>query len=57
MQTQWSWVLQLCYCVEQHLKENTTYFEVGLGGSLFCVLLLFYFSGSSDWTFAPLTVF
>ncbi|MCI4376743.1 hypothetical protein PGIGA_G00191880 [Pangasianodon gigas] len=27
MQTQWSWILQLCYCVEQHLKENVTYFE------------------------------
>ncbi|TSN48476.1 Dystonin [Bagarius yarrelli] len=27
MQTQWSWILQLCYCVEQHLKENITYFE------------------------------
>ncbi|XP_068183099.1 dystonin [Antennarius striatus] len=27
MQTQWSWILQLCSCVEQHLKENTEYFE------------------------------
>ncbi|XP_036104817.1 dystonin isoform X3 [Molossus molossus] len=27
MQTQWSWILQLCQCVEQHLKENATYFE------------------------------
>ncbi|KAJ8013741.1 hypothetical protein DPEC_G00032940 [Dallia pectoralis] len=27
MQTQWSWVLQLCSCVEQHLKDNTVYFE------------------------------
>ncbi|KAM9476468.1 dystonin isoform 4-T4 [Clarias gariepinus] len=27
MQTQWSWILQLCYCVEQHLKENVTYIE------------------------------
>ncbi|GAA6101617.1 dystonin-like [Tachysurus ichikawai] len=27
MQTQWSWILQLCYCVEQHLKENATYIE------------------------------
>ncbi|XP_058590292.1 dystonin isoform X3 [Neofelis nebulosa] len=27
MQTQWSWVLQLCQCVEQHVKENTAYFE------------------------------
>lgn len=28
MQTQWSWILQLCSCVEQHLEENTLYFEV-----------------------------
>ncbi|XP_054361395.1 dystonin isoform X17 [Mirounga angustirostris] len=27
MQTQWSWVLQLCECVEQRIKENTAYFE------------------------------
>ncbi|XP_040839520.1 dystonin isoform X10 [Ochotona curzoniae] len=27
MQTQWSWILQLCQCVEQHIKDNTTYFE------------------------------
>ncbi|XP_048863754.1 dystonin isoform X8 [Brienomyrus brachyistius] len=27
MQTQWNWVLQLCGCVEQHLKENAIYFE------------------------------
>ncbi|XP_071265283.1 microtubule-actin cross-linking factor 1-like isoform X26 [Salvelinus alpinus] len=27
MQTQWSWILQLCSCVEQHLKDNTIYFE------------------------------
>ncbi|XP_031661067.1 dystonin isoform X6 [Oncorhynchus kisutch] len=27
MQTQWSWILQLCSCVEQHLKDNTVYFE------------------------------
>ncbi|XP_010386246.2 dystonin isoform X14 [Rhinopithecus roxellana] len=27
MQTQWSWILQLCQCVEQHIKENTAYFE------------------------------
>ncbi|XP_043537219.1 dystonin isoform X4 [Chiloscyllium plagiosum] len=27
MQTQWSWILQLCSCVERHLKENTAYFE------------------------------
>lgn len=28
MQTQWSWILQLCHCVEQHLRENAAYFEV-----------------------------
>ncbi|XP_037699165.1 dystonin isoform X15 [Choloepus didactylus] len=27
MQTQWSWILQLCQCVEQHIKQNTAYFE------------------------------
>ncbi|NWU64640.1 DYST protein, partial [Pterocles burchelli] len=27
MQTQWSWILQLCQCVEQHLRENAAYFE------------------------------
>ncbi|XP_061479008.1 dystonin isoform X24 [Rhineura floridana] len=27
MQTQWSWILQLCQCVEQHLRENTAYFQ------------------------------
>ncbi|XP_055462411.1 dystonin isoform X3 [Psammomys obesus] len=27
MQTQWSWVLQLCQCVEQHIQENAAYFE------------------------------
>ncbi|XP_021518087.1 dystonin isoform X20 [Meriones unguiculatus] len=27
MQTQWSWILQLCQCVEQHAQENTAYFE------------------------------
>ncbi|XP_005665932.1 dystonin isoform X28 [Sus scrofa] len=27
MQTQWSWVLQLCQCVEQHIKDNSAYFE------------------------------
>ncbi|XP_076019131.1 dystonin isoform X3 [Genypterus blacodes] len=27
MQTQWGWILQLCSCVEQHLKENAVYFE------------------------------
>ncbi|XP_072533688.1 dystonin isoform X14 [Salminus brasiliensis] len=26
-QTQWNWILQLCYCVEQHLKENAVYFD------------------------------
>ena len=28
LQTQWSWMLQLCCCVEAHLKENTAYFQV-----------------------------
>ncbi|XP_066482563.1 LOW QUALITY PROTEIN: plectin [Tiliqua scincoides] len=27
LQTQWSWVLQLCCCIEAHLKENTAYFQ------------------------------
>ncbi|XP_068137517.1 dystonin isoform X15 [Hyperolius riggenbachi] len=27
MQTQWNWILQLCSCVEQHLRQNTAYFE------------------------------
>ncbi|KAJ8377714.1 hypothetical protein AAFF_G00254480 [Aldrovandia affinis] len=27
MQTQWNWILQLCSCVEQHLRENSVYFE------------------------------
>ncbi|XP_046874484.1 plectin a [Hypomesus transpacificus] len=27
LQTQWSWILQLCCCVESHLKENTLYFQ------------------------------
>ncbi|XP_059967264.1 LOW QUALITY PROTEIN: dystonin-like [Mesoplodon densirostris] len=27
MQTQWSWILQLCQCVEKHIKENGAYFE------------------------------
>ncbi|XP_048352704.1 dystonin isoform X8 [Sphaerodactylus townsendi] len=27
MQTQWSWILQLCQCVEQHLRENAAYLE------------------------------
>ncbi|KAI1894733.1 hypothetical protein AGOR_G00118790 [Albula goreensis] len=27
MQTQWSWILQLCSCVEQHLRDNAVYFE------------------------------
>nr|XP_056712073.1 dystonin [Euleptes europaea] len=27
MQTQWSWILQLCQCVEKHLRENAAYFE------------------------------
>ncbi|XP_070659174.1 plectin isoform X18 [Bos indicus] len=27
LQTQWSWMLQLCCCIEAHLKENTAYFQ------------------------------
>uniref|UniRef100_G3NBA0 Microtubule actin crosslinking factor 1 n=1 Tax=Gasterosteus aculeatus TaxID=69293 RepID=G3NBA0_GASAC len=27
LQTQWQWVNQLCMCVEQHLKDNTAYFQ------------------------------
>ncbi|KAL0962606.1 hypothetical protein UPYG_G00342470 [Umbra pygmaea] len=27
LQTQWSWILQLCCCTESHLKENTAYFQ------------------------------
>ncbi|XP_045082277.1 microtubule-actin cross-linking factor 1-like isoform X11 [Coregonus clupeaformis] len=27
LQTQWQWVRQLCVCVEQHLKDNTVYFQ------------------------------
>ncbi|XP_019910984.2 plectin a isoform X1 [Esox lucius] len=27
LQTQWSWILQLCCCIESHLKENTAYFQ------------------------------
>ncbi|TRY65247.1 hypothetical protein DNTS_014059, partial [Danionella cerebrum] len=27
MQTQWSWILQLCHCVEHHLKDNAAYFQ------------------------------
>ncbi|KAM6959202.1 microtubule-actin cross-linking factor 1 [Aplochiton taeniatus] len=27
LQTQWEWVRQLCLCVEQHLKDNTAYFQ------------------------------
>ncbi|XP_030644544.1 microtubule-actin cross-linking factor 1 [Chanos chanos] len=27
LQTQWQWVGQLCVCVEQHLKDNTAYFQ------------------------------
>lgn len=30
MQTQWSWIVQLCSCVDQHLKENAAYFEVSV---------------------------
>ncbi|XP_060916486.1 plectin a isoform X3 [Labrus mixtus] len=27
LQTQWSWILQLCCCIETHLKENTAHFQ------------------------------
>ncbi|KAL0984683.1 hypothetical protein UPYG_G00145220 [Umbra pygmaea] len=27
LQTQWSWILQLCCCIETHLKENTSYYQ------------------------------
>ncbi|XP_072707791.1 plectin isoform X7 [Ciconia boyciana] len=27
LQTQWSWMLQLCCCIEAHLKENGAYFQ------------------------------
>ncbi|XP_054023519.1 plectin [Dryobates pubescens] len=27
LQTQWSWMLQLCCCIERHLKENGAYFQ------------------------------
>ncbi|XP_051892499.1 microtubule-actin cross-linking factor 1 isoform X16 [Pristis pectinata] len=27
LQTQWQWIKQLCCCVEQHVKDNTTYFQ------------------------------
>ncbi|XP_077208971.1 LOW QUALITY PROTEIN: plectin-like [Paroedura picta] len=27
LQTQWSWMLQLCCCIEAHLKENTNYLQ------------------------------
>lgn len=28
LQNQWQWVDQLFVCVEQHLKDNTAYFQV-----------------------------
>lgn len=38
LQTQWSWLLQLCCCIEAHLKENSSYFQVvlqeGWGGGV-----------------------
>ncbi|XP_047216434.1 plectin-like isoform X1 [Girardinichthys multiradiatus] len=27
LQTQWSWILQLCCCIEAHLKENTAHYQ------------------------------
>uniref|UniRef100_A0A452HQK9 Calponin-homology (CH) domain-containing protein n=1 Tax=Gopherus agassizii TaxID=38772 RepID=A0A452HQK9_9SAUR len=38
MQTQWSWILQLCHCVEQHLRENAAYFEITIYKDDECVL-------------------
>lgn len=38
LQTQWSWMLQLCCCIEAHLKENTAYFQVRTRASLSPVL-------------------
>lgn len=29
VQSQLQWMRQLCLCVEQHVKENTAYFQVG----------------------------
>lgn len=40
LQTQWSWMLQLCCCIEAHLKENTAYFQVRTRASLSPVLQL-----------------
>ncbi|XP_048849517.1 plectin-like isoform X7 [Brienomyrus brachyistius] len=28
LQTQWSWILQLCCCIETHLRENSAYFQL-----------------------------
>lgn len=39
VQSQLQWMKQLCLCVEQHMKENTAYFQV-CGLSVFlCVCL------------------
>ncbi|KAM9116258.1 microtubule-actin cross-linking factor 1 isoform 8-T8 [Pangshura tecta] len=27
VQSQWQWIKQLCLCVDQHVKENTAYFQ------------------------------
>uniref|UniRef100_A0A8D0CB01 SH3 domain-containing protein n=1 Tax=Salvator merianae TaxID=96440 RepID=A0A8D0CB01_SALMN len=27
VQTQWQWIKQLCLCVEQHVRENSAYFQ------------------------------
>ncbi|XP_031818079.1 microtubule-actin cross-linking factor 1 isoform X24 [Sarcophilus harrisii] len=27
IQSQWQWMKQLCHCVEQHVKENSAYFQ------------------------------
>ncbi|PIO36672.1 hypothetical protein AB205_0203350 [Aquarana catesbeiana] len=38
MQTQWNWILQLCSCVEQHIRQNTAYFEITIYKDDECVL-------------------
>ncbi|XP_066529620.1 microtubule-actin cross-linking factor 1 isoform X2 [Hoplias malabaricus] len=39
LQTQWQWVRELCVCVEQHLKDNTAYFQY-MGDARECELYL-----------------
>lgn len=40
LQTQWQWVNQLCLCVEEHLKDNSAYFQVKEINYIEIVLLL-----------------